>query len=415
MHNVRMCRLLIAIALGVGAGLGNIGCQAEFTVLPDGNHGGTPAPQVSNKSSGGMTGPDIRTVSAKEAADGADPAPPDLPPGTVLPPGAVLPPAGDFPPVLPLPRELAPTVHPTYVIEPPDVLSIEAVRLIPKPPYKIEPLDVLLLQVTESLPNQPISGPFAVAPEGVVNLGYNYGVVRIVGMTVEQAALAIRAQLRNQGLQNAQVSVSLVQYRGIQLIRGDHLVYQDGTISLGMYGNVNVTGLTLPQAKIAIEHHLGEYLLNPEIALSVAAFNSKVYYVITDGGGFGQQVYRFPITGKEYVLDAISNIGGLPAVSSKRRIWVARPAPAEKGCYQILPVDWEVVTEAGATCTNYQLLPGDRVYVMADPLITLDNTIAKILSPIERVLGITLLGETTVQSFRSVNNGTGVGFLPIIR
>jgi polysaccharide biosynthesis/export protein len=408
MHNVRRCRLFIALALGVFAGLGSVGCQAEITVLPDESRGATSAAQIGNKPSAGMTGPDIRTVSATGVAEGAEPAAPDLPPG------AVLPPAGDCPPVLPLPRELAPTVHPAYVIEPPDVLNIEAVRLIPKPPYKIEPLDVLLLQATETLPNQPISGPFAVAPEGVVNLGNNYGVVRVVGMTVEQAALAMRAQLRNQGLQNAQVSVSLVQSPGNQLIRGDHLVYQDGTISLGVYGNVNVTGLTLPQAKIAIEHHLGQYLLNPEIALSVSAFNSKVYYVITDGGGFGQQVYRFPITGKEYVLDAVSNIGGLPAVSSKRRIWVARPAPAEKGCYQILPVDWEVVTEAGATCTNYQLLPGDRVYVMADPYITFDNAIEKILLPIERLFHNTLLGETTVQSirFNSVNN---FGFVPVAR
>jgi hypothetical protein len=49
---------------------------------------------------------------------------------------------------------------------------------------------------------------------------------------------------------------------------------------------------------------------------------------------------------------------------------------------------------------------------MADPFITLDNTLAKIFSPIERVLGITLLGTTTVQSFN--NNGTNaLGVVPI--
>jgi polysaccharide biosynthesis/export protein len=232
-------------------------------------------------------------------------------------------------------------------------------------------------------------------------------------LTVEQVALTIRGQLQKLGLQNAQVSVSLVQFRGVQQIRGEHLVSQDGTINLGTYGSVNVTGLTVGQATLAIEKHLSQFLLNPEIALRVGAYNSKVYYVITDGGGFGQKVFRFPVTGKEYVLDAISNIGGLPAVSSKRKIWVARPAPAEKCCYQILPVDWEVVTEAGATGTNYQLFPGDRVYVMADPLITLHNTLAKIFSPIERHLGITLLGTTTVESFRFNHGADGIGFVPL--
>jgi len=402
MQKLRMCRLYLALNLGVCVGVGSIGCQAQVAFVPNG--GGSGSSMLT-----GSTRPEslpddfIRRTSAQEAAD----------PHGQMPPGAdTVAYSGDGPPVLPIPRELAPTVGPPYVIEPPDVLVIDAVRLIPKPPYKVEPLDVLLIQVTDTPANQPISGPFAVAPEGIVNLGYTYGAVRVVGITVEQAALAIRAQLKKLGLQNAQVSVSLVQFRGVQQIRGEHLVASDGTINLGTYGTVNVTGLTIGQAKVTIEQHLAQYLLDPEVSLSVGAYNSKVYYVIADGGGFGQQIYRFPYTGKEYVLDAISNIGGLPAVSSKRKIWVARPAPAEKCCYQILPVDWEVVTEAGATGTNYQLFPGDRVYIMADPFITLDNTLAKIFSPIERILGITLLGTTTVQSFNS-NGANGLGIVPI--
>ncbi len=399
MPKVRMCRLFAALALGVCVGLGSVGCQAQLTFGPGGAGSGT---QVAAKPSANSPNSDIRRVSAQGGPECADPN------------GHEMLTAADGAGVLPLPHELAPTVHPTYVIEPPDVLTIDAVRLIPRPPYHVEPLDVLLIQVTDTLPNQPITGPYAVSPEGVVNLGYNYGVVRVVGTTVEQAALNIRAQLQKLGLTNAQVSVSLVQFRGAQQIRGEHLVGQDGTINLGTYGSVNVTGLSVCQAKATIERHLAQCLLNPEISLSVSAYNSKVYYVITDGGGFGQQVFRFPTTGKEYVLDAISNIGGLPAVSSKRKIWVARPAPAEKGCYQILPVDWEVITEAGATCTNYQLFPGDRVYVMADPFITLDNTLAKIFSPIERVLGITLLGTSTANSFQGTSNGNGgIGFVPV--
>jgi hypothetical protein len=31
---------------------------------------------------------------------------------------------------------------------------------------------------------------------------------------------------------------------------------------------------------------------------------------------------------------------------------------------QILPVDWNGITRAGNTRTNYQLLPGDRLYVV---------------------------------------------------
>src|SRR5438270_3574017 len=53
------------------------------------------------------------------------------------------------------PRELSKMVMPDYVIEPPDILLIDAVRTVPLPPYRIEPLDTLAIQVTEPLPQQP--------------------------------------------------------------------------------------------------------------------------------------------------------------------------------------------------------------------------------------------------------------------
>ena len=31
--------------------------------------------------------------------------------------------------------------------------------------------------------------------------------------------------------------------------------------------------------------------------------------------------------------------------------------------WQTLSVDWQAITQRGETATNYQILPGDRVYV----------------------------------------------------
>jgi polysaccharide export outer membrane protein len=196
-----------------------------------------------------------------------------------------------------------------------------------------------------------------------------------------------------------------------QPVRGQHLVRPDGTINLGIYGSVYVTGMTLDQIKAAIAPAIASRLdkeavaknpVKPEdVSVDVLAYNSKVYYVITDGGGYGEQVYRVPITGNERVLDAIAQINGLPAVSSKRHIWVARRVPGHGAHDQVLPVDWCGLTQRGEAATNYQIFPGDRVYVKAQHLIVIDSTIAKILSPIERVLGVTLLGSETVNSIRN--------------
>src|SRR5262249_42223823 len=150
---------------------------------------------------------------------------------------------------------------------------------------------------------------------------------------------------------------------------GEHLVRPDGTIGLGSYGSIYLAGLNLRQAKAAVEKHLSHYIYHPVVSLDVVGYNSKVYYVVFDGGGFGQQIVRLPLTGNERVLDAIGQVGGLPSFSSTHRMWVARPAPCENGCDQILPVDWKAVVMGASTATNYQLLPGDRLFVKADCFI----------------------------------------------
>ncbi len=308
----------------------------------------------------------------------------------------------------PVPRELEKVSLPDYRVEPPDILLIEAVRAIPKPPYKVEPLDVLFVQLTPSLLDEPLSGPFTVEPDGTVNFGLTYGgTVKVAGMTTTEIKGVLEKHFRELKIKEPKVTVTLAQSRAAQRISGPHLVRPDGTIALGTYGNVRVTGLTLPEVRRAVESQLSEFLLNPEVFVDVQNYNSKLYYVILDGGGIGQTVYRLPITGNDTVLDAISQVNGLSAVSSRDRIWVSRPAPA--GCpHQILPVDWRLVSECGDTATNYQLMPGDRVFVAAYPLIRVDSALARVISPVERIFGITLLGTGTVTAIRSSSRGTGI-------
>lgn len=205
-----------------------------------------------------------------------------------------------------------------------------------------------------------------------------------------------------------------------QPIKGQHLVRPDGTVSLGIFGNVRVAGMTTDQIRVAVARAIDAHLKpqevqkNPtkpeEINVDVLAYNSKVYYIITDGAGYGEQVFRAPFTGNETVLDAISLINGLPPVASKKKIWVARRVPGHGGHYDnILPVDWCAITQGGAAGTNYQIFPGDRIYVKSQSLIRFDNNLGKFLAPIERLFGTTLLGSETVNSIR---NRTTTGGIP---
>jgi len=96
-------------------------------------------------------------------------------------------------------------------------------------------------------------------------------------------------------------------------------------------------------------------------------------------------------------LDAISQINGLEQVSSKR-IWIARPTP-RPGEVQVLPVNWVAITAQASTATNYQILPGDRVFVAEDKLIAFDTGLAKLTAPLERIMGFALMGVGTTSRF----------------
>jgi len=235
----------------------------------------------------------------------------------------------------------------------------------------------------------------------------SYGRIPDVRMkTVEEAKEVVREYLLRERFQDIDVTMSIEQLAAQQQIQGEHLVCPDGTVTLGTYGSVPVVGLTLAQTKWAIEEHLKQEFQQPDVSVDVFSYNSKKYYVITQGAGLGDGVYPFPSTGNETVLDAISQINGLEMVSSKR-IWISRPTP-EVGEVQVLPVNWHAITAQGSTGTNYQILPGDRVFIAEDKLIAFDTNLSKLISPLERIMGFALLGVGTGTRF-SGSGWTGGG------
>ncbi len=255
-----------------------------------------------------------------------------------------------------VPTELAMISLPEYVIEPPDVLIVNAVlRDKDGPAPAVGEVDKRpFADTVRTLPIQPVFQEYAVRPDGSVFFGV-YGSVPVAGLTLKQAAVAIRASLAAQ-------------------------IYPDEK------------GVKLDALLVVVD---------------VSQYNSKSYFVIVDGGGAGERVTRWPITGNERVLDAIANIGGLAEESSKRNVWVARRTPFPNQPQQILPVDYVGITQHGITTTNYQIFPGDRVYLKAQRLVTIDRTLAKIISPVERLFGVTLLGASTVNQIAGRGNGFG--------
>ncbi|MBN2473191.1 MAG: polysaccharide biosynthesis/export family protein [Pirellulales bacterium] len=297
------------------------------------------------------------------------------------------------------PRELSMASLPAYRIEPPDVLQLEMLKQVPLPPYRAEAYDVLQIQVVGTFMDAPIYDYYMVEAEGTVNLGPSYGTVRVIGMTIAEIRESITRHL-SQILARPEVSVQLARSAGSQPIAGEYLVGPDGTVNLRQYGLVSVAGKTVAEAKAAIEKHLAQYFDSPEVSLTVLAYNSKVFYIITEGAGLGDNFVRVPITGNETVLDALSNVGGLSQLSSTN-VYIARPAPGGFGCEQILPVDYIAITRGGSPATNYQMMPDDRLFIAQNETIALTNFIGRLTGPAERLLGITSLSASTIRSLQT--------------
>lgn len=240
--------------------------------------------------------------------------------------------------------------------------------------YRIRPPDVLLIDSLKGLVHAPVNGPYTVRPDGTVGIGI-YGSAAVTGLTIEEARPVI-----------ARTIFSKMAQAPYQIPEKD----DKGNVLKGKDGKPIMTTITPPTFE--------EVLKN--LNVNILAYNSSFYYVIIDAAGLGEQVYRFPVTGHETVLDGISLIGGLQAFSSKK-IWVARKNVGPSLHESRLPVDWKAIAEGGETNTNWQVMPGDRIYVKADPVRRFNNNLQKFLEAPKEILGVTLLGSQTVNSIKS--------------
>jgi protein involved in polysaccharide export with SLBB domain len=140
---------------------------------------------------------------------------------------------------------------------------------------------------------------------------------------------------------------------------GDQTVLPDGTIHLGKYGRVVVGGKPLDAVEVEIRALIQAKTRDAgDITVRLVNRQSKVFYVLGEVHAPGS----FVLHGRETVLDAIVLAGGLTDRASHDRILLSRPTPPQSGRV-VLPVCYDDIVQVGDTATNYQIAPGDRIFV----------------------------------------------------
>lgn len=134
----------------------------------------------------------------------------------------------------------------------------------------------------------------------------------------------------------------------------------DGTIQIVSQGRKSrVAGLTFAEAKSAIQQDIG--VSNVTVTM-LRPRNAYFYVIVENTGDDDDRMLRFPYRGAETVLDVLFKIEELPPLE-RADVSIFQPSIDGNSAPRSFPVSWKAIASGQDTSTNYQILPGDRIFV----------------------------------------------------
>lgn len=143
------------------------------------------------------------------------------------------------------------------------------------------------------------------------------------------------------------------------------VVGDDGKITFGLVGKIDVAGLTPPQAEARIKSLLqGKYLTSADVSVQVVEAGNKPISVI------GAVIHpgRIGATGSITLMQAITQAGGL-AAGYGRTLYILRTGA--NGLAEQIAIDLEDLLVNGNPDVNIPLFPNDVVNVPVDTPLTI--------------------------------------------
>ncbi|MGH9875565.1 MAG: polysaccharide biosynthesis/export family protein [Pyrinomonadaceae bacterium] len=140
-----------------------------------------------------------------------------------------------------------------------------------------------------------------------------------------------------------------------------------GRISLSLIpGGVFVNGKTVDEVADLITKKYDEYLIDPQVTVSLDKASSYRYSVIGDVGQPGIRLMNHRLT----VTEALAEAGGVLSTGNKSKVVVLRRQP--NGVLSPIAVDVSAIYK-GKVADNTYLVPGDQIVVPGNKLKTLQK------------------------------------------
>jgi len=146
-----------------------------------------------------------------------------------------------------------------------------------------------------------------------------------------------------------------------ELDRPGFRIAPDGTISYLQAQNIKVSGLTLDEARLAIEKGLSSHFRTPRVIITPQEVGSKRFTILGKVVNRGVVTLERPIT----LVEAIANAGGLETglfeqntveIADLDRSFISRHG-------QRLPVDFRRLLQEGNMKLNIEIEPNDFIFI----------------------------------------------------
>jgi protein involved in polysaccharide export with SLBB domain len=156
--------------------------------------------------------------------------------------------------------------------------------------------------------------------------------------------------------------ISVVVFNQDRYSRGGIVIPPSGRISLSLIsGGIFVNGMTVDEVAEIIKKHYDEYIIDPQVTVSLEKAASYRYSILGDVGQPGIRLMSHRMT----VTEAIAEAGGVLQTGKKSGIVVLRRQ--NDGQLAKIPVNVSAIYEGKAPDSVY-LVPGDQILVPGNTL-----------------------------------------------
>jgi polysaccharide export outer membrane protein len=175
-------------------------------------------------------------------------------------------------------------------------------------------------------------------------------------------------------------------------IRREALVRPDGFISFELIGDVQVEGRSVEEIREEITTRISRYVVRPDVTVSLQESRSRRIYVL----GEVKREGAYPLVGRVTAIDALAQSMGPQLLAATNRAMLVRFTGETREVY---PIRFEDIIEKGDPRTNYELMPGDIVYIPPGISAQIGYAIQVIFFPLQQILGLGRTAAGTARGF----------------